>query len=161
MKTPDPENLLARLIAEQVEFILAGGFAAVAHGATLLTRDVDVCLHFTDENLTRLAAALRDLQPVHRLTGRKEPLNVTEFPAGAWKNIYLNTAAGVLDCLGKLKGIGDYAAALPLSEVREYSFGPCRILTLAALIRAKEAMGRPHDLLTVVQLRAVQERLQN
>jgi hypothetical protein len=56
--------------------------------------------------------------------------------------------------------IGNYDAAFPLSEVREYAFGACRILTLDALIRAKEAMGRPHDLLTVVQLRAVRERQQ-
>lgn len=34
----------------------------------------------------------------------------------------------------------------------------CRVLGLDALIRAKEAMGRPHDLLTVTQLKAIRER---
>src|SRR5687768_10766216 len=127
MKTPELESLLERLIAAEVEFILAGGFAAVAHGATMVTRDIDVCLRFTDENLARLAAALRDLQPVHRMTGSREPLDLCKAPAAAWKNLYLSTSAGVLDCLGELKGIGNYDAAFPLSEVREYSFGACRI----------------------------------
>jgi len=35
-------ELTRRLIEAQVEFVLVGGFAAVAHGATLVTRDVDI-----------------------------------------------------------------------------------------------------------------------
>lgn len=157
-KTVEQENLLGCLITAQVEFILVGGFAAIAYGSTLMTRDVDVLLHFTEENLLRLEKSLQNFKPVHRLSGGREPLVVARYRAQDWKNLYLSTTAGVLDCLGEVKGIGDYAAALPLSEVRSYAFGTCRILTLEALIHAKEAMGRPHDLLTVVQLRALQER---
>lgn len=160
MKTAEQENLLERLIAADVEFILAGGFAAVVHGATLVTRDVDVLLNFTEENLTRLETALHGLQAVHRLSGGREPLVVSRYRGAEWRNPYLSTDAGVLDCLGEVKGIGNYAAALPVSELWSYAFGTCRILTLDALIRAKEAMGRPHDRLTAVQLRAVQERQQ-
>jgi hypothetical protein len=159
VKTAEQDSLLARLIAAEVEFVLAGGFAAVVHGATLVTRDVDVLLHFTEENLVKLQAALRDLHPVHRLSGNREPLEVTRYRAAEWKNLYLSTTAGVLDCLGEVRGIGRYEDALSVSEVRTYAFGACRILTLEALIAAKEAMGRPHDMLTVLQLRAVQERL--
>ena len=32
-------ELTRRLIAGQVEFVMVGGFAAVAHGVTLVTRD--------------------------------------------------------------------------------------------------------------------------
>ena len=46
-------ELVRRLIAEGVEFVLVGGFAAVAHGVTLLTRDVDVCCRFNEANLLR------------------------------------------------------------------------------------------------------------
>lgn len=48
MKTPEQEYLPGCLIAARVEFILVGGFAAIAHGSTLMTRDVDVLLHFTE-----------------------------------------------------------------------------------------------------------------
>jgi hypothetical protein len=37
----------------------------------------------------------------------------------------------------------------------------CRVLSLDALIRSKEALGRPHDLQTLVQLKALRERKRN
>ena len=36
--------------------------------------------------------------------------------------------------------------------------GKWLVLDIPALIKAKEAMGRPHDKLTVIQLKAIQER---
>jgi hypothetical protein len=47
-------ELVRRLIASDVEFVLVGGFAAVAHGVTLVTRDVDICCRFTEANLMRI-----------------------------------------------------------------------------------------------------------
>jgi len=47
-------ELTRRLIAAQVEFVLVGGFAAVAHGVTLVTRDVDICCRFSEANLMRI-----------------------------------------------------------------------------------------------------------
>jgi hypothetical protein len=40
----------------------------------------------------------------------------------------------------------------------ELPAGTCRILDLEALIRAKEAMGRDHDTITVKHLREIQRR---
>jgi hypothetical protein len=73
------------LIRHRVEFVVVGGFAAVAHGVTLLTV---------------LAQSVE--------------------------------------------------VALP--------GGPCRILAIDALVRAKQAMGRDKDRETILQLRAIQER---
>lgn len=36
-------ELTRRLVEAKVEFVLIGGFAAVAHGVTLVTRDLDIC----------------------------------------------------------------------------------------------------------------------
>lgn len=36
-------ELVRRLILSDVEFVLVGGFAAVARGVMLVTRDVDIC----------------------------------------------------------------------------------------------------------------------
>jgi hypothetical protein len=47
-------ELLRRLIVSDVEFVLVGGFAAVAHGVTLVTRDLDICCRFTEINLMRI-----------------------------------------------------------------------------------------------------------
>lgn len=71
---------------------------------------------------------------------------------GGWKNIYLDTSAGVLDCLGDIKGLGDYAECSGRSLEVDLGGFSIRVLTREALIEAKKAMGRPKDLLTVSQL---------
>ena len=48
---PELESLLDRLIQGGVQFSVVGGFAAMAHGVTLLTQDIDICLKLTKENL--------------------------------------------------------------------------------------------------------------
>ena len=39
-------NLIEKLLKRDVDFVIVGGFAAVAHGATTLTQDVDICCDF-------------------------------------------------------------------------------------------------------------------
>lgn len=71
---------------------------------------------------------------------------------GGWKNIYLDTSAGVLDCLGDIKGLGDFAECKTRSLEVDLGGFTIRVLTREALIAAKKAMGRPKDLQTVAQL---------
>lgn len=71
---------------------------------------------------------------------------------GGWKNIYLDTSAGVLDCLGDIKGLGGFAECSGRSLEVDLGGFSIRVLTREALIEAKKAMGRPKDLLTVAQL---------
>jgi hypothetical protein len=59
-------ELTRRLISSHVEFVLVGGFAAMAHGVMLVTRDVNVCCRFIEENLMRIQKAFSDLHPGHR-----------------------------------------------------------------------------------------------
>jgi hypothetical protein len=153
------ENLLARLIEHQVQFVLVGGFAATAYGSTMLTQDVDVCMRFSPDNLMRLQEALADLHPVHRMTPRRLPLRLAPETCRDLKNLYLDTDFGQLDGLGIIQGVGDF------EQVREHSVevnlpaGICRVLTIDALIRSKEAMGRPRDRESVLQLKAIRHRL--
>ncbi len=92
------------------------------------------------------------------MTPRKLPLALTEESCRVLKNLYLETDYGQLDCLGSVTGIGDFKAARDESVEVQTSAGPCRVLSLRALIRAKEAMGRPRDRETVVYLKALEER---
>ena len=50
----DFEGLLKRLIQHHVDFVIVGGYAAVAHGISYLTQDIDVCCSFEPDNLLRL-----------------------------------------------------------------------------------------------------------
>jgi len=56
-----PEEILRMLERHRVRYVLIGGVAATLHGSPLPTRDADVCPSRDDENLDRLAAALRDM----------------------------------------------------------------------------------------------------
>jgi hypothetical protein len=155
----DLESLLERLIKHRVEFVLVGGFAAVAHGATLLTEDIDICCPFTAENLLKLDGAVRDLSPVHRLTPNRLPLELTPESITLLKNLYLDTDYGQLDCLGVILGVGEFADVKNCSIEVRLPFGECRVLKIDALIAAKEALNRPRDKLAIRQLQAIRERL--
>ena len=154
----DLTDLLGRLTQEKVEYVIVGGFAAILHGGSVVTEDVDICCRFTAANLLRLQKALRDLHPVHRLTPKKLPLELTAVRCRGLKNLYLQTDWGVVDCLGEVLGVGDYTTVRKQSVVVKLPFGNCRVLGVDALIKAKEAMGRPHDLKTVAELKAVKAR---
>jgi hypothetical protein len=102
------DRIIQRLTEFNVEFVLVGGYAAVALGAPVITQDVDVCLNFTKENLERLSAALVDLHPKHRITPQRLPLEITSQNWDSLKDLYLELDWGVLDCLGEVKGLGDF-----------------------------------------------------
>jgi hypothetical protein len=155
---PDLEQLLGRLIKQRVEFVIIGGFAAVAHGASRFTQDVDICCRFTPVNLLRLQQAVADLHPVHRLTPQRLPLELTRQNCARLRNLYLETDYGIIDCLSEVLGIGDFNAVRKASVTLNLPFGSCRILDLDALIKAKEAMNRPRDREAVLQLRAIKQR---
>jgi len=151
-------EILKRLIAAKVEFSLIGGQASRHYGVSLVTEDVDVCTRFTPENLRRIESALKDFHPRHRLTANKLPLELTDELCQRLKNLYLITDLGILDCLGEVKGIGDFDAVLQQSALKDFPFGSFYVLKIDALIQAKNAVGRPHDLVAVTQLRAIKEK---
>jgi hypothetical protein len=154
----DDPSLLVRLRNHQVEFVIIGGFCGIMHGISLVTKDLDICCRFTPENLFRIQAAVKDLHPFHRLAANPLPLELTEELCSRLKNLYLQTDLGKLDCLGEVKGVGDYEAVVARSVVHKLSYGDFRILDIDALIAAKEAVGRERDLAAVRQLRAIKER---
>jgi hypothetical protein len=153
-----PNQILERLNGASVEYVLVGGLAAVFHGVPLVTRDIDICLPMTQANLTRLERAIADLHPVHRQTPQRLPFSVAaDFPRGL-QNVYLRTDWGVLDCLGEIKGIGDFAAVARRSLLVDLPIGACRILNLDALIDAKSALDRPQDKLALIHLKRIQQK---
>jgi hypothetical protein len=158
-----PQNdkgLLLRLQQQDLEFVIIGGVCGVLHGVSLVTLDLDICCEFSVDNLRRIERAVSDLNPRHRLTANKLPLELTDELCGRLKNLYLQTNLGVLDCLSEVQGVGDFAQCLEQSEPKQLSYGRFRILKLSALIAAKEAAGREKDIAALRQLRAIQERLQ-
>jgi len=65
----DVDRLLETLNRHQVEFLVVGGFSAIAHGATRPTVDFDCLAERSPANLDRLAHALRELNARLRVEG--------------------------------------------------------------------------------------------
>jgi hypothetical protein len=156
-----PQNdhaLLMRLNEHNVEFVIIGGVCGVLHGVPLVTFDLDVCCPFSLENLRRIQAAVADLHPYHRLTTKRLPFELSERLVAGLKNLYLQTDLGKLDCLSEITGIGDYQSVSQCSVPYKSASGDFQMLSLDALIVAKEAIGRERDLAAVRLLRAIKER---
>jgi hypothetical protein len=59
----DFPKLLQLLTEHDVAFIIIGGVAAVSHGSSRLTQDLDIVYQRNPQNLTRLVQALTEQSP--------------------------------------------------------------------------------------------------
>lgn len=151
-------HLIQRLSDAEIDFVIVDGFAGIIHGSSLVTRDLDVCAVLSRANVARLRDVLRDLNPTHRLTPQR--LSFLDNPASdvEVRNLYLGTTLGPVDILSSIKGVGDYARVREASVEIEAFGRTCRVISIADLIRAKESLGRPKDLLAAQELRAILEQ---
>jgi len=148
-------QLLLKLADADLEFVVVGGYAGVLHGSAYVTNDLDICALLSPEGVEKLRGALANLHPVHRMTAQK--LSFLEHPPAGQSvnNLYLETDGGIIDVLGNVLGVGDYVRLKETAIVVPLFGRRCRVISLADLITAKEAMGREKDLLTAKELRAI------
>jgi hypothetical protein len=153
------QALMTRLNASGLEFVIIGGVSAAFHGSlSMATFILEVCCPLGEENVARIESAVHDLHPVHRLTTNRLPLEMTRSAFGDFKNLYLQTDLGKLDCLSEVAGVGGFDDVRRNSVVAKFSNGEFRFLPLDALITSKQAAGRERDLLAVRHLRAIKEK---
>jgi len=153
--TPDFSQLIAKLTDSGFEFVMIGGYAAVTHGSSQVTRDLDICAVLTDENVELLRRALAGWNPRHRMTPQR--LSFLQFPKAGERvnNLYLETDVGVVDILTSVLGLGDFARLKSSAEKFEIDGRVCWVISLEDLIVAKEAVGRGKDKLTALELRVI------
>ena len=151
-------ELLCRLADNKVQFVLVGGLAAAAYGSPQLTQDIDICIQLSIQNLENLKYALAGLHPVHRMHPSKPKFEDVGEKLKSFRNIYLDTDIGQLDCLGEIKGIGSFEDVMDNSGTIELRGKTIHILSLEALIKSKEALGRPKDKGSVLLLKVILEK---
>jgi hypothetical protein len=138
-----------------VEIVVVGGLAAQAHGSARLTQDADFLYRRTPENIQRLTAALKPLNPYLRGAPAGLPFRFDGDTVKRGLNFTLTTSLGDVDLLGEIVGGGTYEQ-LEKQCVKLEVFGrEILVLTLEALIRVKRAAGRPKDLEAVAELEAL------
>jgi len=57
------ERLLKALVDSEANFIVVGAYAAIMHGSTLRTDDLDICYERTPGNYKRIIKAVRGFHP--------------------------------------------------------------------------------------------------
>lgn len=160
----EPERLLQTLNRHGVAYVVVGGLAAVAHGSTLPTEDVDITPARDRPNLDRLGAALRELNA--RLRTEHEPEGVA-FPCdGAFiaaQPLMMNLVTDVGDVDLTLAPSGfptGYDELVSRSVSIDVGDGAAtHIAALDDVIRSKRAAGRKKDLAALPYLEALAQEI--
>jgi hypothetical protein len=102
-----PKPILHALLAHDVDFVLIGRLAGIIHGSSYPSYDVDVAYAREDENLERLATALRELGAAPRGAPKDEPFHdVRTLKNGS--HFTFETDFGSLDILSDPEGAPPY-----------------------------------------------------
>jgi hypothetical protein len=157
MTKPDFGCLLRILVEHAVDFLVVGGVGAVLQGASLSTFDLDIVHSMEPANITRLLAALEDLDACYRAQPEKR-LRPSQTHLSSPGHQLLMTRLGPLDVLGSIgKGrryqdLLPHAAEMPIAEgIR------VRVLNLETQIAVKEEIGQEKDLAALPLLRRALE----
>ncbi len=156
----EPRPLLEALEAEDVEYVVIGGTAAVIHGATHLTFDLDITPSRDRSNLERLAVALVRLEarpygvPDDALASFQLD-GATLHQGTTWKFL---TRHGQLDISLDPDGTRGYPDLIRDARRTEVYGLSILVASLADVIRSKEAADRERDRAVLPDLRRTLER---
>lgn len=148
-------SMVSGLTESNVRFVVIGGVAGVAHGSRRVTNDLDICYDPDVENRRRLAARLGRWHAYPRGVELGLPFVLDEVTLFRAPMLTLRTDEGDLDCFTGVKGVGTYDHVVGSSEPVSVGDLQFRILSLAALIKAKRAAGRPKDQEALLELEAL------
>jgi len=148
----DFEAIIQLLSKQGIRYIIVGGMAATVHGSARLTLDLDIVYDRSEDNLTKIVAALADIHPYLRGVPPGLPFDWSLETLKMGLNFTLTTDYGPLDLLGEIVGGGTYENLRETSLEIELFGEKCYCIGLEQLIDAKRAAGRPKDLETLAEL---------
>lgn len=157
----DLTQLLKKLLESDLQFVVVGGLAAVLHGSSQVTRDLDLCIALPAETIQKLRVILGPFHPIIRAHPKR--LSFLSHPEGidTIRNLYLETDLGAVDFLSEITGLGGVDVVFKQTVEVILFDRPCKVLSLDALIQAKYAMGSPKDIATAKELEAIRKSKMN
>lgn len=139
-ENPHLTELLQRLSALKVEFLIVGGYAVMKYGEPRFTKDLDIWIRSTPENADRVYIALAEFGAPLDADG----LTVRDFASPGI--IYqLGRAPLRVDIMTSIDGVDFKDAWLRRNPGRLMGVD-VNFISLDDLIRNKEASGRSSDL---------------
>jgi hypothetical protein len=137
-RAPEPEDLvrICRALNEaRARYVLIGGFAVIAHGATRFTKDIDLLIDDDPQNVAKVKRALGVL--ADNAAADVRDTDIREYSV-------VRVADEVLiDLMGRACGLA-YEDVAADAEVHTIEGVPIPIASPATLIRTKDTY-RPQD----------------
>jgi predicted nucleotidyltransferase len=151
MKLPsDFREILEEFARGGVEHVVIGGYAFAYHVEPRATKDLDLFLEGSPQNLERAARALARYGAPANVVEATRNLAETEI-------VYLGRPPLRIDLLRAIDGVG--ADEILRNAVRTTWDGtPIRVIALQDLIANKRAAARPQDLVDLVKLERARDR---
>lgn len=150
----DAQAILETLERHRVRYVLVGGLAAQSRGWRGATEDIDITPAADRENLTRLAAALTELEagfrvdPARYPAGFKPPGGLDADTFKAQISLAFTTKHGLLDVALVPDGTGGFDDLRRGASRARAAGTTIRVLVASAddIVRSKSAANRPKDL---------------
>ncbi len=137
-------DLLSAFAEEQVDYLLVDGQAVALHGVPRFTKDADLWLRDTDENLRRAKRALDSFgAPPGTLRALDEARDLDV--------VWMGHPPARIDLMKRVPG-GDFEAAYRARVTFTVAGVTISCVSKADLIAQKRASGRPQDLVDAANL---------
>jgi hypothetical protein len=147
---PDFRDLLSALAATNAEYLIVGGWAVGYHAEPRFTKDLDVFIGPSDENLVAVARALEEFGAPPAIVDTLRGLGPDEF-------LFLGAAPVRVDILRRVDGI-TFMDAYARRETAEWSGVPVSVIGFDDLMVAKRAAGRERDIRDLKVLEAARRK---
>jgi hypothetical protein len=148
---PDFRDLLAEFARERVSYAVVGGYAVGHHAKPRATKDIDLLVSSSGDNLERVGRALERFGAAPNVVAAARKLGPTEV-------VYLGVPPVRVDILRSADGIDDVDATLARADRATLGDLTVPILALDDLIANKRAAGRAQDLADLALLERVRSR---
>jgi hypothetical protein len=143
----DFQDLLVLFADAGVEFVIVGAYALAFHGAPRASGDIDLLVNPTPANAERVLDALA------RFGAPLEAAGITAEDLSRPGSVYqVGLPPRRIDILTEISGV-PFDEAWASRAQGEVQGRPVSFIGRAALLRNKEASGRPKDLADIARLR--------
>jgi predicted nucleotidyltransferase len=151
----DVEEILRRLTAAGVDFVIVGGIAMILHGASRLTRDLDIVFAADESNLKSLGQVLVRLDARLREVEEDVPFVPDAGTLANVELLTLATSAGWLDVHRRIDGVPRYESLRRNAERVDLGGFSVLVASPDDMVAMKRAAGRPLDLADLEELEAI------
>lgn len=151
----DVGEMLQRLVAAGVDFIVIGGIAVLLQGYPRFTRDLDIAFAFDKPNLKALGGVLVELEAELRDVESDLPFVADERTLQGIEMLALQTTAGWLDVQRRTPGVSSYDGLRRRADRVDMEGFTVLVAGADDLIAMKRAAGRPIDQIDIAALEAI------